>query len=119
MRKPTPFSKQMSDKLYHGYVSGADEALWALVRGLESEIEEARRWNDSLDPNDADTPHLRWDESVWRDYLVAARQARSIWREEMEAAQTRVLERIRALATDDAATIADAIEAEAWDGLAW
>jgi hypothetical protein len=37
----------------------------------------------------------------------------------MEAAKARVIERLRALHTSENEQIADALEEEAWDALAW
>jgi hypothetical protein len=115
-------SVQMSDKLYHGDVTSIEEALTCLVRGLEGEIEETRQWNASLDANDPEDARYRMDESAFATYHDTAQQALSFWLDEQQAAKQRLIERLRALGTagnEDATTIADALEAEAWDALAW
>jgi hypothetical protein len=110
-------SRQYSDKLSRGEVSGAEEALRYLVYGMEAEMEEERRWNASLG---SDEQQYRWENgSAMQQYRDTAQQALDIWQEEMEAAKARVIERLRALHTSEHTQIADALEAEAWDALAW
>ena len=116
---PQTVNAQMSAKLLYGDIAGPEEALHTLVRGLQAEIEETRTWNASLDANDPEEARYRWDETVFAPYLAADKQALSLWSEEQRAMQERVLARLRALNTDDATRIADALEAEAWDALAW
>lgn len=113
-----PLNVQMSNRLLYGEVSGAEEALRCVVEGMDAEVREAEQWNAALGEHEQ---QYRWPTDLYTTYRSAARQALAIWHEEQRAAQERAIERIRALGErlPDATTIADALEAEAWDGLAW
>lgn len=117
MAQTKPSNVQMSDKLYHGDVSGAEDALRCLVRGLEAEMMEWTRVNATLGP---DERAYEYPTSALQAYLDNARQALAIWTEEQRAAQARVVARLRAIGgVGGMSEIADALEAEAWDALAW
>lgn len=105
-----------SNKLYRGEVSSAEEALRTVVDGMDAEVEDTRLWNASLRP---DEQRHRLSPTVFVTYRAVAHQALAIWRDEVKAAEKRAIERIRALGGNDAEQIADALEAEAYDGLAW
>jgi hypothetical protein len=102
-----------SDQLYHGEVTDFREAMKIIIRGMEWEARDSERFNASLEPDEKPL-----DTSIFTEYRDQASKALAIYREEVEAAEARVLARLRELG-GQFESFAEAMECGDYSNLAW